>query len=343
MSLEKKIEGIIADELGEESPLMELAKLHGDASYRTYYRAKLGDGRSFIVMQMPEGKSSVSEEVTNFDGTHRELPFINVERYLSGAGLPVPKIYHYSDDDHLMILEDLGDRLMFDEVQGAGREKTLGWYKKAVDLLVDLQTRTRGGTEDECVAFARSFDSYLLNWEFQHFLEYGIEARIGAPVDEDDLAAFENATKAISAEIEKLPYGFTHRDYQSRNLLIGDGKLTMIDFQDALKGPAVYDLVALTRDSYVKLADDVAEELLSYYASKVGREPADVRREYDLVTVQRKMKDAGRFVYIDRVKGNPDFLKFIPNSIEYVKKALARLPEHEALLRTLTKYVPEMR
>ena len=106
---------------------------------------------------------------------------------------------------------------------------------------------------------------------------------------------------------------------------------------------AVYDLVSLTRDSYVTLPDDLVDELIDYYSSKVGRDPGDVRREHSLVTVQRKLKDAGRFVYIDKVKGNPNFLKYIPASLEYVRGALAKLPEYEGLVKALSKYVPEWR
>jgi len=341
MNLEERLNELLAVKLGIEGPISGLEKLHGDASYRTYYRLSLGDGRSFVVMQMPEGKASVSEEITNFNGTHKELPYINVSNYLEGRGLPVPKIHLYSEKDHLMILEDLGDRLMAREVEGAGKRKTLDWYTRAVDLLVRMQRETEGGSGQECVAFARSFDPYLLNWEFRHFLEYGIEARTGAPVDEEDLKTFEAITGEMSSRISKLPYGFTHRDFQSRNLIIDDGGLVMIDFQDALKGPFVYDLVALTRDSYVELGDDVVGELLSHYCSQTGREAEATRGEYDLVTVQRKLKDAGRFVYIDRVKGNPNFLRYIPTTLGYVREALGRLPEYVGLARMIEKYLPE--
>lgn len=341
MNIETKVRRILAEGLGVESGLAELTKLHGDASYRAYYRARLGDGSTFIVMQMPEGKASVSEEITNFNGTHRELPFINVARYLESVGIRTPRVYRYSDEDHLMILEDLGDNLMARELDGAGRQKRMDLYSRAVDLLVRMQHLTKAGSPNDCVAFARSFDAFLLNWEFEHFLEYGIEARLGVPMDAADMAVFEQSTRDIVARIEKMPYGFTHRDFQSRNLLLRDGELGVIDFQDALLGPSVYDLVALTRDSYVVLADDVVDALIERYAAGVRRDVKEVRREYDLVTVQRKLKDAGRFVFIDRVKNNPGFLTYLPATLGYVKQALARLPEYDTLYAALRKYVPE--
>lgn len=324
-----------------ETDIREIKKLHGDASYRTYYRMTLVDGSSYIVMEMPKGRASASEEITNYKGPHDELPFINVARYLSSHQIPVPRVYHYDSENRLMILEDLGDDLMARRVENAGDSARIEWYKKAIDLLSSLQQKTKGDSGSECVALKRSFDATLLNWEFDHFLEYGIEAKLNLKMDPADLKIFKDETRAITAKIEKMPYGFTHRDFQSRNILVRDGALNLIDFQDALLGPYIYDLVALTRDSYVKLSNKVLEELVKYYSSKMGLSFDKVAADFNLVTVQRKLKDAGRFVYIDRVKGNPNFLKYIPTSLEYVKNALQKIPEHIKLFDTLKKYVPE--
>ncbi|MFH0799472.1 MAG: phosphotransferase [Pseudomonadota bacterium] len=332
---------ILKEKVGAASEIAQIDKLHGDASYRTYYRACLEDGSSFIVMKMPEGRASASEEITNFNGTHKELPFINVARYLKARGLPVPKVLSYSEPDHIMILEDLGDDIMARRVEDASDLQRLVWYKKAIDLLCLLQKNTAGSTGSECVALQRSFDEFLLNWEFDHFIEYGVAARLGKAMDEQDVAVFKEETRAMSREITALPRGLTHRDFQSRNLIVRNDELCLIDFQDALLGPAAYDLVALLRDSYVRLSDDILNELTKYYAGLVNRKHAELRHEFDLITVQRKLKDAGRFVYIDCVKGNPGFLKYIPASLGYVKNALERLPEHRRLYDALKKYVPE--
>lgn len=160
-------------------------------------------------------------------------------------------------------------------------------------------------------------------------------------MDEKELKTFVDETRAISNHIRSLPYGFTHRDFQSRNIIVRDGKLFLIDFQDALMGPSCYDLVALLRDSYVKLSDDDLNELLRYYADKKGRPLSELKDEFNLITVQRKLKDAGRFVFIDRVKKNPNFLQYIPTSLGYVKNALAQLPKHKPLNDLLLKYIPE--
>lgn len=335
------VEQLIREEVGQGASLQELVKLHGDASCRTYYRARLAGGASYIVMQMPKGRTSASEEVTNFKGVHRELPFINIARFLRSRGLPVPAVHAYREEERLILLEDLGEDLLAGRVAGAPAREQLAWYGRAIELLLELQRATAGAGGSECVAFARSFDATLLDWEFDHFAEYGIEARLGRPLGDADRALFLEQTRRISAEIQRVPYGFTHRDFQSRNLIVHGDALAMIDFQDALLGPAVYDLVALLRDSYVTLDDPAVESLMQRYAKGAGRPEAAIRREFDLVTVQRKLKDAGRFVYIDRVKGNPNFLPYIPTSLGYVRQALARLPDCWELAKLLAAHVPE--
>jgi len=335
------LDEMIRHATGEASPLKEVKKLHGDASYRTYSRAILENGRTFILMQMPAGRASASEEITNFNGTHKELPFINVACFLKSHGIKVPAVHRYYEDDHIMIIEDLGDNLMAKIVEKGSDDVRRNWYKRAIELLVELQKKTSVSHKFECVALQRSFDATLLNWEFDHFLEYGVGERLDKEMSDTDREIFLKETRKVSDAISKLPYGFTHRDFQSRNILIVRDNLYLIDFQDALLGPAAYDLVSLLRDSYVELPPDLLDELILFYCEKKSADPETFRREFDLVTCQRKLKDAGRFVYIDRMKKNPDFLKYIPVSLGYVKSAFERLPEYRQLYEVLKKYVPE--
>jgi aminoglycoside/choline kinase family phosphotransferase len=130
--------------------------------------------------------------------------------------------------------------------------------------------------------------------------------------------------------------------------MVKDGELVVIDFQDALQGPRQYDLVALLRDSYVELDRDFVDRMLDKYidafeAAGGGKiERKAFKDFFDLLTIQRKLKDAGRFEFINRVKGNPGFLVSIPASLRYVKAAFARRPELRKLQELISRYVPEL-
>jgi aminoglycoside/choline kinase family phosphotransferase len=108
--------------------------------------------------------------------------------------------------------------------------------------------------------------------------------------------------------------------------------LVWIDFQDALLGPRVYDLVALLNDSYQSFDRPFIEARLDEYAAAAGLDAkgrAELGREFDVCTVQRKLKDAGRFIFIDRVKKNPSFLPYFEPSLAKVRAALDRLSDEE--------------
>ena len=186
------------------------------------------------------------------------------------------------------------------------------------------------------MAFSRAFDRDLYRWELDHFREWLLEAWKGAALSPAERPEVERPVRRASPRRWPPSHcGFTHRDYQSRNLMVlPGGEQAVIDFQDALLGPRQYDLVALLRDSYVELPADLVDAdaaPLPGPARGRGRAAPRPRRRsaptFDLLTVQRKLKDAGRFVFIDRVKGNPGFLPSIPASLRYVREALARRPD----------------
>jgi aminoglycoside/choline kinase family phosphotransferase len=122
----------------------------------------------------------------------------------------------------------------------------------------------------------------------------------------------------------------------------------VIDFQDALMGPVTYDLASLLRDAYIELDEALIDRLINRFLDglathrQVWTDRETFRRLFDFTSIQRNLKAAGRFVYIDRVKGNPKFLADIPRVLGYVKRNLQKYPELDQLRTHLTPYVPEL-
>ena len=303
-----------------------LNKLFGEASLREYFRLVYPDGKTLIIMKLPAGASSKAEEITKTDKPIIELPFLNIQKYLASLTLPVPKVLAYSEKDGLMVLEDLGDKTLEKMIEAATPAMKLLFYRQVLELLVALQSKTtlkmdsrfRGNdmqkNDKNCIAFNRQFDFNLLFWEFNHFIEYGLEDRLKLTLPGNEKKQLENFGEKICKKISKMPYGFTHRDFQSRNLMLYQYRWVMIDFQDALKGPLAYDLVALLRDSYIHLNLIERKELMAYYVKLLPQNhpyleaTKELSDDFDLITIQRKLKDAGRFQYINTVKKNPKFL-----------------------------------
>ncbi len=332
--------------------LQTITPLAGDASNRRYFRATLTGGppHSVIVMQLaePEAFKQSEEAVSGTAHQIAELPFINIRSHLAKVKVPVPTLYYYDQSAGLLYLEDFGDVTLADAVSRADQAQIESRYRQAIDVLVQMQIHATVPEDRTCLAFHRGFDAPLLLWEFEHFLEYGVEVRNGNSLAAADAEAIRRVFKTIADEVASQPRIFTHRDYHSRNLMVDGARLGVIDFQDALMGPATYDLASLVRDAYIQLDEPLVDELVVYYQDQMAdrgvgcTDRTAFRRVFDLTSIQRNLKAAGRFVYIDRVKGNPKFLADIPRVLGYVKQNLHKYPELEPLQRHLTPYVPEL-
>src|SRR4029453_8541947 len=142
MALEDQVKTLLKEHLNLFADPVQITKLFGHASYRTYYRVALPDRSTYVLMEMPEGVSSVSEEITNYAGPKAELPFLNVQRYLKKQGLPVPAVSGFSPDPPLPLLEDGGDRHLGTYLKDTKQPLRISFYRRAVDLLVQMQAKT---------------------------------------------------------------------------------------------------------------------------------------------------------------------------------------------------------
>lgn len=364
---EARVRSAVARATGRDVSAAPVRRLAGHASMRSYWRVgapssswppRDADGRqldvaarpSHVVMVLPP--DAKPEEITK-GGASTVNPFVDVQRFLERLGARVPAILAFFEDDErggLMVLEDLGDDMLETRLLAGDPPEPL--YERAIDQLAWIRfgaERIHEKERESCVAFSRAFDHDLYLWELHHFREWLLEAWKGASLSLAEKEVVERQFARIARALDAEPKGFTHRDYQSRNLMVlPTGEQAIIDFQDALLAPRQYDLVALLRDSYVELPPDLVERMIRRYLERLSRsggprlEYGPFREVFDLLTVQRKLKDAGRFVFIDRVKKNPGFLPSIPASLRYVRDAFARRPDLGDLQDVLARHVPEL-
>ena len=342
---DEQLRAAFAEATGLAGETAAITRLPGGAGNRIYWRLEKS-GTSVVVMELPP-EAGKSEEVSKGDAPP-ELPFLNVRRYLARLGLRVPALLVDQAARGYLVIEDLGDLTLELALQKPQADRA-AIYGRAIDALAGLRARAEQAPGEDCIAFTRAFDFDLYQWEFEHFLEYGLLGR-GAQPTGAELRTLRAAFTGISRELAVAPPGLTHRDYQSRNIMVlAGGDQVVIDFQDALLGPRQYDLVALLRDSYVELDRPLVEQMLRRWLrafADAGGQRLDQTAFigfFDLLTVQRKLKDAGRFVFIDQVKKNPSFLAHIPASLGYVRDALARLPQLGEVREILARHVPELR
>lgn len=320
-----------------------IEEMPGGASLRRFFRVQVGGLPSGIAMFFPDALNpeEANAQKAGIQSGRQEWPFLEVRGVLEAARVRVPKLLAEHCQTGWIIVEDLGSMTLAETLLKEP-ERKLELYQRAVRDLANAQ-QNLAKLEPDCVISTRRFDQALLNWEMEHFLEWCIDGR-NIPVTEAERQEFLAMAKQIAQRISRMPYGFVHRDYQSRNLMVLEqGALGWVDFQDALLGPRVYDLVALLGDSYQTFTHDFIVARLREYCSAMGieRELPEICQEFDLVTVQRKLKDAGRFVFIEHKKGDDSYLKFIEPTLGKLRMAARRLHE-DPLMQQLERWLTQV-
>lgn len=337
---------------GKGTEISQVVPLAGDASSRRYVRLHItGAGPATAVAMILAGSALPlsSEELAIFSEPLTEPPYLNVYRFLRPLGVRVPELYYDGHPDGFLLLEDIGDlslREAAEQVPAAAVEQL---YRRAIDQLVLLQVDGTRRRVDSCLAFRQRFDRRLFLWEFEHFIEWGLEKREGRPLSLAEGQTLREIFADIASRLDQAPCVLNHRDYHSWNLFVHNGEIRVIDFQDALLAPATYDLETLLndRDTPLVITPPLEHALVQYYHSvwhACGGDPFPHERlweEYNLCLLQKACKVVGRFYYLELEKGKTGYTRYIPPTLATIRRVLARLPQYRGLHEILAEHFPE--
>jgi aminoglycoside/choline kinase family phosphotransferase len=304
--------------------------LTGDASTRRYFR--ILDGAEPMVLAV-QGDA--------FDP--QTLPFVNVTTLLAAMPVPVPRILGHAGDLGVLAQEDLGDVTLQAHLGSAAPRRHDALYREAVSYIEVLQRRGRELADPAYLPYGIAFDVEKLMWELEFFTKHFLGAFRGVPLPDPVRAALREEWDVIARELAAEPRVLCHRDYHSRNLMWHDGRLVLIDYQDARLGPDTYDLVSLLRDSYVDLPETTVEALISYYLALTDRQgDATFAARFDLMALQRNLKALGTFGYQTTTRGNTVYIQYIPRTLRLVRENLRRHPRFARLQSLLAPLVAEL-
>lgn len=310
----------------EVEKIDSVEKLTGDASARRYYRI-VGDGKSYVVCldnPKPEGV---------------EIPtFAEVQAFLLSKNVRVPKIFDQFDDGTYFLEEDLGDLTLLSRLSAVSDyQEELSWYKKAVDLLIAMHSIPNAELKPHAF-YKLSFDEAKLTFEYNFTIDYFVNNFLGHCLSARDKECLDVGFKEIIREMAQRPMVFTHRDYHSRNLMVKNGELVVIDFQDARLGLRQYDLVSLLEDCYYQIQENNKEILIDFYLRNSEiKDLNDFMYMYDLSLLQRVFKAIGSFSYIYAKKGDKRYLKYIHYGMEKIKGVLFKYPQLSDVRKALFK------
>jgi aminoglycoside/choline kinase family phosphotransferase len=325
------------DRHGLTADVQRTVLLTGDASDRRYVRVLLR-GRPSIVLSVHAGPIDYATST-----------FVRVAELFAAVPLPVPALLHHDDALGIIAQQDLGDVTLQAHLGGASATERAQRYREAVGLIARLQQRGAELASPDYPPYGVAFDHEKLTWELEFFVRHFLLAYRGAVPDEPVREALRAEWAAIVDELAGEPRVLCHRDYHSRNLMLHDGALHVIDFQDARLGSDTYDLASLLRDSYVDLPDAAVDDLIAYYfalsrgGAATPAEAAAFRRRFDLMALQRNLKALGTFGYQTTTRGNPVYMQYVPRTLAYVRRTLATDGRFSRLAELLRGLVDDLR
>ncbi|HNX07641.1 MAG TPA: phosphotransferase, partial [Bacteroidales bacterium] len=267
-----------------EKPLTVI-ELPSSGSNRCYFRVA-SDNNKALAAYNADRKENIA--------------YLSFARHFEKYNLPVTKIFAEDLDNHLYLLEDLGDETLFAYLEKHRNEgfsqKTVALYKEVLDNLLRFQIDASADL-DYSVCYPRAaFDRQSMMWDLNYFKYYFLKlAQISFDEQklEDDFNVFVDYLLQADADY------FMYRDFQSRNIMIRDNQLYFIDFQGGRKGALQYDVASLLYDAKAAIPQQVREELLNYYIASLAQKKqikeSEFRRQFTGFVLVRIMQAMGAY------------------------------------------------
>ncbi|MDO3385259.1 phosphotransferase [Gilvimarinus sp. SDUM040013] len=295
----------LADVLGHQPDLQPCG---GDAGGRRYF-VVANDARWLAVNAPPQ--------------TENTAQFLLVAKLLAAGGVRVPEVRFADAHNGFLLVENLGQNLL---ANAQTPELQSLWYPRALSTLSRIAQRPTGQLPQ--------FDTAFIRRELAIFREWFVDKLLGVSIAGSALRSLDVLDTTLAECALSQPRVFMHRDYHARNLILAGEDVAVIDFQDAVAGPLVYDLVSLLKDCYLTLPpDQVRRWALSYKAQAEALELMAVTaddefmRVFDWVGLQRHIKVLGIFARLYLRDDKPGYLADLPRVLHYVLDVLARYPE----------------
>lgn len=309
-----------------------VAELPRSGSNREYYRIT-GETRQAVGVYNEDYKENRA--------------FIHFSRHFKAHGLSVPEIYNVRLDDHVYLQEDLGDLTLFEYIVEE-REKSdfyhklVDVYKQVIDELPGFQIKAAGDFDYSYCYPRHSFDKQSMLWDLNYFKYYFLRLA-HVPFDEQELE--EDFTRFTDYLMQAGNDYFLYRDFQSRNVMLCNGKPYFIDYQGGRKGALQYDIASLLYDAKADIPQHVRNELLEYYIARVKKhisiDEVAFKEYYTGYVLIRIMQALGAYGFRGFYERKLHFLQSIPYALDNLKYLLEQetlpvaIPELEKSLRTL--------
>jgi len=310
----------------------QVEQLTQDASTREYFRIEWQSGNA-IACVYPEPFVAA------------EHSYLDVTRVFRDNGLPVAQVFAYDEKLGIIIQEDLGSTILRDVLSSSDDRRREDLIDESINLIARIQAATDAASSSGSIASKLKFDTEKLLWELDFFRTHYFETLKKRRLTDAEDRELTREFRDLCEELESRARVLCHRDFHAANLMIDpNGKLRIIDHQDARIGSAAYDLVSLLLDRITELPTsewlNAKRHLLINQRVSLGFERLDEDEftyEFRLQTIQRCLKATGTFSFQSVNRGKTYFIPFIKPMFQIVLRAADSLGRFATLREIVSR------
>ena len=311
-------------------------RMPGDASTRSYARLIRDDGTSILMNSPRRPDGPAIYDGKSYSGAvhlaEDVKPFVAIDNGLRERGFSAPAIRHADIESGFLITEDFGSGAI---IEGDPPQPIAERYEAAVDMLAELHREALPETVPLTPELTYGIPVFDINaWlvEIGLMTEWYLADR-GAELSREGREEFEAMWRQVLEKPAAAPRTWVIRDFHSPNIIwrgerTGILRVGIIDFQDAVLGPAAYDLVSLLQDARIDVPEQLELTLLTRYikarrAADSHFDAADFAELYAIMSAQRNTRLLGTFARLNRRDGKPQYLRHQPRIWTYLNRSLA--------------------
>ena len=282
--------------------------------------------------------------------------FLYMDRHFVSKGLPVPKVLAQSDDCMAYIQEDLGDTILFNSIEKGRKTRVFSDEEKkllsaTIKQLCEFQFLGADGMDFSYCYPAPEFNRRSIFWDLNYF-KYCFLKATGIEFSESKLE--DDFQRLADVLLRSSSATFMYRDFQSRNVMIKDGKPWFIDFQGGRKGPFYYDVASFLWQAKANFPDSLREQLIDEYIEALRKyKPVDKNYFHSQLrhfVLFRTLQVLGAYGFRGYFEKKPHFMQSVPFAINnlrnLLKKPYVEYPYLNQLLNELvnmTQFTDEIR
>ena len=290
-----------------------LEEFTGEKAQEFFTLAQSGSARINFV-----GKSAGLKYIITYNENIAENEsFYYFSQIFSDHEIQAPKVLKISENRTLYIQEFLGNHTLSEIIEKEGlSERVKVLIKKTLQQLADAQSKTIDLIDYSKTFEYKKYDELPITNDLFYFKSF-IADVLEIPYHKSSLLL---EFKKLVTKIEDLqPTGLMMRDFQSRNIMVNDeDKIFFIDYQSAMKGPLIYDVISFLYQAKANFPQDFKNEMLDYYFS-LWEDPTIVtqlKRSVKSIQLIRFVQVLGAYGFRGLIQRKQHFISSLDKGIE---------------------------